>query len=216
MSQIVANGHARRGTFLGDQGDRGAGRLADAEREVACLAPHGDDHIPAAGGPGVFHQVADQLDSDMPGSLEPERRHVRRQRQVVVDRLRHVDAADGAGGVFADIAGRERGIVAANRHQVGDARLPQCLDHRPRRLGRLGRVLPRGSEHRPSAQVHPRHVVYHQRSQRGRIAADEVLEPIPNAEDLAALVDRLDGRGRDDGIDAGRRAAADQDAEALR
>ena len=48
----------------------------------------------------VFHQVSDQLDSDVPGGLEAERGHVRRQRQVVVDRLRHVDAADGAGRVF--------------------------------------------------------------------------------------------------------------------
>ena len=89
--------HARRGTFLGDERERGSGRLADAEREVARLAPHRDDDVPAARRPGVFHQVSDQLDSDVPGGLEAERGHVRRQRQVVVDRLRHVDAADGAG-----------------------------------------------------------------------------------------------------------------------
>ena len=50
----------------------------------------------------------------------------------------------------------------------------------------------------------------------GRIPADEVLEPIADADDLEALVERLDGRGRDDGIDARGRSAADEDAEALR
>ena len=158
--------NARRGTFLGDESERGSGRLADAEREVAGLAPHRDDHVPAARRPGVFHQVPDQLDADVPGGLEAERGHVRRQRQVVVDRLRHVDAADRAGGVFADVARRQRRIVAANRHEVCDARLLQRLDHGPRRLGRLRRVLPRGSEHRPSQQVHPRHVIDRERPQR--------------------------------------------------
>jgi hypothetical protein len=63
--------------------------------------------------------------------------------------------------------------------------------------------------------VHPRHVVDRERLQPGRIPADEVLEPIADADDLEALIEGLDGRGRDDGVDARRRAAADQDAEAL-
>ena len=183
---------------------------------MARLAPHRDDDVPAARGPGVFHQVSDQLDADVPRGLEAERGHVRRQRQVVVDRLRHVHAADGAGRVLADVARRERRIVAANRHEVRDARLLQRLDHGPRRLGRRGRVLARGPEHRPAEQVHPRHVVDRERPQPGRIAADEVLEPIADADDLEALVERLDGRGRDDGVDARGRSAADEDAEALR
>ena len=159
MSQIVANGTYRRGTFLGDDRQRGAGRLADAEREVARLASHRDDDVPAPRGPGVLHQVSHELDADVPGGLETERGHVRRQRQVVVDRLRHVHAADGAGRVLADVARRERRVVAANRDEVCDARLLQRLDHGPRRLGRFGRVLARGPEHRAPEQVHPRHVV---------------------------------------------------------
>jgi hypothetical protein len=62
--------------------------------------------------------------------------------------------------------------------------------------------------------VHSRHVVDRERAQSGRIPADEVLEPIANADDLEALVDRLDGHGRDDGIDARGRSAADEDPEA--
>ncbi len=208
--------HVRRRVFLGDKRERGSGRLADAEREVARLAPHRDDDVPTASGPRVFHQVSYQLDSDVPGGLEAERGHVRRQRQVVVDRLRHVHAVDGAGRVFADVAQRKRRVIAANRHEVCDARLLQRLDHGPRRLGRGGRILARGPEHRPAEQVHPRHIVDRERPQPGRIPADEVLEPIANADDLEALVECLDGRGRDDGIDARGRSAADEDAEALR
>ena len=96
MSQIVANGTYGVGELLGDDRERRAGRLADAEREVAGLAPHRDDDVPAARRPRVLHQVADQLDADVARGLEAEGRDVRRQRQVVVDRLRHVHAADGA------------------------------------------------------------------------------------------------------------------------
>ena len=96
MSQMRGERHVVEAEFLGHDRQRGAGRLADAEREVACLATHGDDDVPAARGPGVLHQVAYELDADVPRGLETEGGHVRRQRQIVVDRLRHVHAADGA------------------------------------------------------------------------------------------------------------------------
>jgi hypothetical protein len=82
-------------------------------------------------------------------------------RQVVVDRLRHVHAVDDAGRVFGDVAQREGRVIAANRHEVCDARLLQRLDHRPRRLGRRGRIFARGPQHRPAEQVNPRHVLDH-------------------------------------------------------
>ena len=83
--------------LLADDGERRARGLADAEREVAGLAAHRDDDVPAPGRARVLHQVAHELDADVARGLEAEGRHVRRQRQVVVDRLRHVDAADRAG-----------------------------------------------------------------------------------------------------------------------
>ena len=142
------------GELLGDHGQRRAGRLADAERQVSRLASHGHHHVPAPGGPRVLHEVAHQLDARVAGGLEAEGRHVRRQGQVVVDRLRDVHAADGALRVLADGARRERGVVAADRHQVRDARLLQRLDHRARGLRRLGRVLARGAEHGAAQEVH--------------------------------------------------------------
>ena len=118
--------------------------------------------------------------------------------------------------VLADIARGERCIVAADRDEVRDARLLQHLDHGPRRLGRLGRILARGAQHRPAEQVDARHVVDRERPQPGRVAADEVLEAVADADDFESLVDRLDGRRGDDGVDARGRAAADENAEAPR
>ena len=184
MSQIVANGTYVRGEFLGDQCDGRAGRLADAEREVPGLAAHGDDDVPAPRGLRVLHQVADQLHADVARGLEAERGHVRRQRQVVVDRLRDVRAADGAARTLADVARRERRVVAADRHQVRDAEPAQRLDHRPGRLWRLGRVLARRAEDRPTEQVDARDVVDGERPQSAMVAAHEVLEPVADADDF--------------------------------
>ena len=52
-------------------------------------------------------------------------------------------------------------------------------------------------------------------SGRGRDVSrlHQPLEAVLDAEDLEALVDRLDGRGRDDRVDAGRGAAADKDCQ---
>ena len=48
----------------------------------------------------------------------------------------------------------------------------------------------------------------------GHVAPHEVLEPVTDADDLEPFVERLDGGGRDDGVDAGGRPAADQNAQA--
>ena len=92
------------GELLRHQRQRRAGRLADAEREVAGLAPHRHDEIPARRRLRVDHQVLDDLDAVVARRLVAEGVDVRRQIEVVVDRLRHVDDADGAGGVASRAA----------------------------------------------------------------------------------------------------------------
>ena len=208
--------HVGGGTFLRDDRERGPGSLADTKRQMSGFASHGDDDVPAPRGPGVFHQVSHHLDSDVAGGLEAERGHVRWEWQVVVDCLRYVDAADGAVGVFAHVARGERRIVAANRHQIGDARLLEGLDHGPCGLGRGGRVLARGPEDRSPEQVHARDVIDREWPKLRRIAADEVSEAILDPDDLEALVERLYRRGRNHGVDARGRSAADKNAEAAR
>ena len=90
--------------LLGDDGQRRAGGLADAEREVTGLAAHRDDDVPAPRRPRILHQVAHELDADVTRGLEAEGGDVRRQRQVVVDRLRHVRGADAALRPLAHVA----------------------------------------------------------------------------------------------------------------
>jgi hypothetical protein len=133
--------------LLGDHGQRRAGGLADAEGEVARLAAHRHDDVPAAGRPRVLHQVPHQLGADVAGGLETEGRHVRRQRQIVVDRLRDVDALDRALRALGDRPRRQRGVVPADGHEMGHAGLLQRVDDGLERFRRLGRVLARGAEH---------------------------------------------------------------------
>ena len=88
--------HAAAPELLGDERERGAGGLADAEREVPGLAAHRDDEVPARGGLRVDHQVVDDLDADGARGLVAERPYVVRQVEIVVDRLGHVDDAQPA------------------------------------------------------------------------------------------------------------------------
>jgi len=64
--------------------------------------------------------------------------------------------------------------------------------------------------------VDARDVVDGQWPQRRGIAADEPLEAVANADDLESLVDRLDGCGRDDGVDPWGRPTTDEDGEPFR
>ena len=47
------------------------------------------------------------------------------------------------------------------------------------------------------------------------VIGGEPAEAVVEADDLEAAVDRFDGRGADDGIDARRGSAADDDSESL-
>src|SRR5205085_6837867 len=86
--------------LLADDRQRRARGLADAEREVSGLASHRDDAEPAFGRARVLHQILDKLDADVARGLIAEGRDVRRQRKVVVNRLRHVDDFDLVSGAF--------------------------------------------------------------------------------------------------------------------
>jgi len=97
--------------LLGDQRQRRACRLPDAEREVACLAPHRHDEVPAAGGLRIDHQVVHDLDADGARGLVTERPDVVREIEIVVDRLRHVHDPQPP-------AGRLRELVAVNAVSV--------------------------------------------------------------------------------------------------
>ena len=97
-----------------DQRQRGAGGFADAQSEMAGGASHDDDEIPSAGGAGVLHEILHQFAAELARGLETERRYLARQRQVVVDGLRHVADTNTPARLFCHLAGGKHGIVAAD------------------------------------------------------------------------------------------------------
>src|ERR1019366_109485 len=109
--------------FLGNDGERGGGGLADAEREMPRRAAHADDEIPARGRARVFHQVADKLHAVMPRGFVAERRRGAGKRQIVVNGLGNVRDLDFAVAAFADDAGGKSRVVAADGDERGDAEL---------------------------------------------------------------------------------------------
>ncbi len=146
MSQTSSTVTGRPAEFFRDDGKRRGRSLADAQREMSGGAAHADDDIPARGGAGVFHQIARELDAVMPRGLEAERRRRAGQRQVVVNRLGHVGHLDFALALLGDHAGGKGRVVAADRHQVGDAELLESGKDILHLLRGLGRVRARGAE----------------------------------------------------------------------
>ena len=183
----------------------GPGRLPDAQGQVAGRAAHGHHQVPPPGGDGVGHQVVDELDPHAPGGLEAEGRHAARQRQVVVDGLRHVRHTQAPAGRLGQPGRRERGVVPADRHERADPQLPQRLQAGVQPPVRVGgalvphrRVGPRGPDDRPAQDVDPRHVRDGQRPRLLDPALDQVLEAVHDPQHVPPGVPGLDrGRGDD-------------------
>src|SRR5581483_1709714 len=209
----LREGHGLLLELLADERERGAGGLADAERQVAGLPAHRDDDEPAFGRARVLDQVAHQFDADVPRRLVAEGRDVAGQWQVIINRLRHVNRADRAAGFLRHRPRRERRVIAADRHQVGDAERVQRIEYRARILLLLRRVVARRAEDRAAQQVDARDVLDLQAPDSGSVFAHQVFEPFLHAEDFKAFVDRLNRRRRNDRIDAGCRAAADNNRQ---
>ncbi len=192
-----------------------AGGLADAEREVARLAPHRDHEVPARGGPGVDHQVLHDLDADVARGLEAEGVDVGGQVEVVVDRLRHVDDVDAALRLLRELHRRERRVVAADRDQLRDVQAQQ-RDHGVLEvLGVLGRVGARDADVRAAAEVDPAHLVDRERPHVVDVALHDPLEAVADPEHLDALEQAADGGRADHAVDAGSGPAPDQDRQSL-
>jgi hypothetical protein len=137
------------------------------------------------------------------------------QRQVVVDRLRDVDDADLRGDRRADLRGGVGGVVAPDRHEGGDAELAESAGDVGQRFRRLGRVFPRRPEDRPAVEVDAGDVGDLQLTDVSGVALDEPLVAVVEPEDPQPVVAGLDGGGGDHPVDAGRRAATDEDPERL-
>ncbi len=175
------------------------------------FAAHGDDEVPAARGLGVDHQALHQADAVVARGLEAEGVDVGRQVEVVVDRLRHVHDLESTASRLLDLHCRERGIVAADRDQPRDAEAFESADGGLEQSGILGGVGARGAELRAAPKVDATHLVDGQRAHVIEVAAHQPLEPVLDAEHLDARESGADGGRPDDAVDAGRRAAANED-----
>ena len=89
--------------FLGDDRERRARGLADAERQVARLSAHRDDEVPARGGLRVGQQVLHDAGADVARGLVAEGRDALGQVEIVVDGLRHVNDAERALRVLGEL-----------------------------------------------------------------------------------------------------------------
>src|SRR5207247_1335334 len=114
----AVQGDLRLRELLGDDGERRARGAADAEGEVARAPAHDGHEEPAFRGRGVLHQVADEVLAEVAGRREPKGVNVARQREVVVDRLRHVrdgEAGQRAGGPRPDRRRRDHRVDPGGR-----------------------------------------------------------------------------------------------------
>ena len=183
---------------------------------MAGLAAHRNDEIPARRRLGVDHQVLHDVDAVVPRGLEPERVHVRRQVEVVVDRLRHVDDANPAGRALFEVHRRERRVVAADGDELRDVE-PKQRGHGVFEQSWVGRRIgARDAEVRSAAKVDAADGVDGERHDMRRVALHDPLEAVADPDDGDAFEAGADGGGADDAIDAGGRAAADQDGKIVR
>ena len=201
--------------LLPDHRQRRAGRLADAQRQVPGFAAHRDDEVPPRRGLRVDHQVLDDLDAVVARRLEPERVDVRRQLEVVVDRLRHVHDANASGGLAVERHRGERRVVAADRQQPRDVEAEQGSNRVLEVLGVRVRVGARDPDVRSAAKVNAAHRLDRQRDDVIDVASHDPLEPVANAEHVDPFEPGPNGRRPDHAVDAGRRSAADENGQRM-
>ena len=199
--------------LLGDDGERGGGGLGDAQRQMAGRAAHADDEIPAGGGAGVFHEVADEMDAVVAGGLVTEGGRGAGQRQVVVNGLGDMGDLDFAVAALGDDAGGKGRVIPADGHQRGDAEL---FKHRENIFHAAPRTwwdwCARCREwSRPEVNV--LHVADGQRLDLRGVARREPFEAVAEADDFVTLIDAFNGGRRDDAVESGGRTAADQNSQ---
>ena len=220
IDQVLETDRLSLRKLLGHHRERGARGLADADRQMARRASHGEYEEPPLGGHGVGHEVVDELHAHVTRRLVPERGGAARKGKVVVDGLRHVRHPDRPAGGLGQARGRERRVIASDGDQQLDPELAQRLQavvHPP--VGIVGPLVshggvgPRRVEDGTAEGVDTRHVGDRERQDvRGR-SLDEMLEPVQDPDHLPARVHRLDRGGGDDGVDPGGGASPAQDPE---
>ena len=148
----------------------------------------------------------------MTRGLEAERGDRKRHPQIVVDALRHLhDANRAARGAERHRAAHH--VVAAD----GDERVDFELRERGERVVEALRIArdvePRRAEQHAAIEMDARHIVDRQLALLVGVALREPLESVLKADRRAAPLDRFERRRRNHPVGAGRRSAADDDAD---
>ena len=151
----------------------------------------------------------------MTRGLKAEAVDVRRQIQIVVDRLRHVDDPDPARGALFELHRRVRRVVAADRDELSHVE-PQQREHGIVQVrGVRRRVGARDAEVRAAAEMDPADRLDGERHHVIDVAAHDPFEPVAQADHLDALETRANRRGADDAVDPWGGAAADENCEVV-
>ena len=110
---------------------------------------------------------------------------------------------------------RERRVVAADRDELRDVE-PQQRSNRVLEQLRVGRRIgARDADVRAAAEVNAADRFDGERHDVIDVALHDPLEPVADAEDVDAFEPGADGGRADDAVDAGRRAAADENRQLM-
>ena len=145
--------------------------------------------------------------------LEAERVDVRRQIEVVVDRLRHMDDADAAGGLLRQAVRRVRRVVAAHRDQLRDAETPQRHDRLLEARVVACRIGARDADMRAAPEVNAADRLDGEGRDVIDVAVHDPLEPVADADDVDARQPSPDRGRADDAVDTGGRSPGHEDRQ---
>ena len=174
-------------------------------------ASHRDGEVPAViRRARILHEVLDLLRTEGARRLETERRHAVRQRQVVVDGLRHmhdIDRAPHLARIVGDGCRAVRRIVPADGHEMRDAEFRERLYHRTQIRFLLRRIEAAHLEDAAARQMNAADILRFE-ANVVLLAAREAGEAVVDAEHIPAVARRLIRDAGNNAVDARRRAAA--------
>ena len=172
---------------------------------------HSDCKIPAIiGRVRVFHEVLNFGCAKSTRRFKAKSWNAFGQRQIVIDSFRdvyNVNRPAELASVFADSGRTERGIVAADCHEITDAKFRQSINDRAQVGFFFSRVETRHAQDTTARQMNS--------VDRRRVetditffAASEMTETVIHAQNVPAMTIRRVGNGIDNRVDTRRRTAA--------
>ena len=116
--------------------------FADAKGQMTRGATHHHDKVPAAGGTRIFHEVLDQMKTDLARCLEAERRYLPRERQIVVYSLWDMTHPEASACALHQLACGEHRVTPAYGHEITDMERLQGRQNTTHLLGLFRWICP--------------------------------------------------------------------------